>query len=67
MASQLSFLPWVSAQRQKKFVLVLCVLMWAAIFFISGTLFVRRRYETANQVRLAAIKVSERVHEELIT
>lgn len=49
MASQ-SFLSWLSAQRQKKFVLVLCVLMWAVIFFISGTLFVSRRYETANQV-----------------
>lgn len=39
-----------SGHNQKKLVLVLCVITWAAIFFISGTLFIRRRYEMANQV-----------------
>ena len=39
-----------SGHNQKKLVLVLCVITWAAIFFISGTLFIRRRYEKANQV-----------------
>jgi len=39
-----------SGHNQKKLVLVLCVITWAAIFFISGTLFIRRRYEMANQL-----------------
>ena len=39
-----------TGHSQKKIVLVLCIVTWAAIFFISGTLFIKRRYETDNQV-----------------
>ena len=42
----------MSAQKHKKIVFVLCVVTWAGIFFLSGTLFVRRRYDIgmANKV-----------------
>lgn len=36
--------------NSKKILLALCVIAWAAIFFLSGTLFIRRRYESANEV-----------------
>lgn len=39
-----------TGHSQKKIVLVLCIVTWAAIFLISGTLFVKRRYETDNQL-----------------
>lgn len=48
-------------QRQyKKYVLILCVLTWAAIFFISGTLFVTRRYNASNEVGLKKLFVMMR-------
>lgn len=36
--------------NSKKILLALGVIAWAAIFFLSGTLFIRRRYESANEV-----------------
>ena len=36
--------------NSKKILLAVCVIAWAAIFFLSGTLFIRRRYESANEV-----------------
>lgn len=51
MASQGTVFSRGTTQRQfKKYVLILCVVTWAAIFFISGTLFVTRRYDIANQM-----------------
>ena len=42
---------FMSAQKHK-IVLVLCVVTWAGIFFLSGTLFVGKRYDIgmANKV-----------------
>lgn len=40
----------LTQRHYKKYVLILCVLTWAAIFFISGTLFVTRRYNASNQM-----------------
>lgn len=36
--------------NSKKILLALGVIAWAAIFFLSGTLFIRRRYESTNEV-----------------
>lgn len=36
--------------NSKKILLALGVIAWAAIFFLSGTLFIRRRYESANEL-----------------
>ncbi|KAL9954055.1 hypothetical protein ACROYT_G041546 [Oculina patagonica] len=50
-----------SGNMRKKFVLYLFVVTWAAIFFVSGTLFLRRRYESTKLQLEALTSLQEQI------